>query len=63
MNIFGIGVDIVELNRIKSIYSKYGDKFAKKILSPSELRSFNLSKNKCLEISQTILMIIIFLNI
>jgi len=46
MNIFGIGVDIVELNRIKSIYSKYGDKFAKKILSPSELRSFNLSKNK-----------------
>tara|TARA_B100001996_G_scaffold347104_1_gene304419 strand:- start:545 stop:922 length:378 start_codon:yes stop_codon:yes gene_type:complete len=46
MNIFGIGIDIVELDRIKNIYSIYGDKFAKKILSPAELKSFNLSKNK-----------------
>jgi|TARA_B100000768_G_C11209378_1_gene345315 holo-[acyl-carrier protein] synthase len=46
MNIFGIGVDIVDLDRIKKIYSRYGDKFAYKILNNKEIKSFNLSKNK-----------------
>ena len=46
MDIFGIGVDIVELDRIRKIYSKYGDKFAQKILNKYELSSYNLTKNK-----------------
>ena len=46
MNIFGIGVDIVDLDRIKKIYSKYGVKFAYKILSNNEIKGFNSVKNK-----------------
>ena len=43
--IFGIGTDIVEVERIKKISSV--DKFAKKILSQNELDIFNeLSKDK-----------------
>ena len=45
-DIFGIGVDIVDLDRIKKIYSRYGDKFAYKILNNKEIKSYNLSKNK-----------------
>ena len=46
MNLFGIGVDIVDIERIKKIYLKYDRKFAKKILSDNEIENFNLSKNK-----------------
>ena len=46
MNIFGVGIDIVEVQRIKEIYSRYGERFARKILSNSELRSFYKNKNK-----------------
>ena len=46
MNIFGIGIDIVEIQRIKETYSRYGERFARKILSNSELRSFYNNKNK-----------------
>jgi len=46
MSVFGIGIDIVELKRVDQIYSKYGDKFAKKILSNSELKNFQVSNDK-----------------
>jgi len=46
MSVFGIGIDIVELKRVDLIYSKYGDKFAKKILSYSELENFQVSNDK-----------------
>ena len=46
MNLFGIGVDIVDVERIKKIYLKYDRKFAKKILSDNEIKNFDLSKNK-----------------
>ena len=46
MNVFGIGVDIVDLDRIRKIYSKYGVKFAYKILSNNEIKGFNVAKNK-----------------
>lgn len=46
MNILGIGIDIVDLERINKIYLKYGDKFAKKILNEDELVIFNRSHNK-----------------
>ena len=46
MTIFGIGVDIVDLDRIRKIYSKYGIKFAYKILSKNEIEDFNAAKTK-----------------
>ena len=46
MNIFGVGIDIVEIQRINEIYSRYGERFARKILSNSELRNFYKNKNK-----------------
>ena len=36
MNIIGLGTDIVNINRIKKIYSKYGNHFLDKILTESE---------------------------
>ena len=42
--IFGIGTDMVEINRIKNINSI--DRFAKKILSKNELNFFNSLKQE-----------------
>ena len=36
----GIGIDLVENSRIKRMFNKYGYKFAKKILSNSEMVNF-----------------------
>ena len=36
----GIGIDLVENNRIKDLFNKYGEKFAKKILSNTEMNEF-----------------------
>ena len=33
----GIGIDLVENNRIKNLFDKYGEKFDKKILSHTEM--------------------------
>ena len=46
MNIFGVGIDIVEVERIKKIHKKHGEKFARKILSNDELKNFLKDKNK-----------------
>ena len=43
MNIIGLGTDIVNINRIKKIYSKYGNNFLNKILTTSE-KKFNKNK-------------------
>lgn len=43
--IYGIGTDIVAISRLESIYSNYGDKFAKKILSTNELTKFGTINN------------------
>ena len=48
MNIIGLGTDIVNINRIKKIYSKYGNHFLDKILTKSEKKiegQTNKSKN------------------
>ena len=34
--IFGLGTDIVEIERIEKLYSKYGINFANRILNPKE---------------------------
>ncbi len=39
MNIIGLGTDIVNINRIKKIYSKYGNHFLDKILTESEKKN------------------------
>ena len=36
MNVIGLGTDIVNINRIKKIYTKYGNLFLDKILTESE---------------------------
>lgn len=45
--IFGIGTDIIEVSRIKSIIEKYGDAFLKRICTENEIaycESFNETK-------------------
>ena len=39
MNVIGLGTDIVNINRLKKIYSKYGNQFLNKILTESEKKS------------------------
>ncbi len=46
MSIFGIGIDIVDIARMKKSIDQYGDKFAKKILHPDELNVYSERKNK-----------------
>ncbi len=35
--IVGVGLDLVELDRIEAIYKRFGTRFTKKILTPKEL--------------------------
>lgn len=46
MSILGIGIDIVEVLRIKKIFFNYGNTFAEKILSVTEWKKYILSKNQ-----------------
>lgn len=46
MKIVGIGTDIVSIERIKSLWERYGITFAKKILAKSELNDLDKTKNK-----------------
>ncbi len=38
--IYGIGVDIVEIARMRASYARFGDKLARRILAPGELAEF-----------------------
>jgi holo-[acyl-carrier protein] synthase len=38
--IYGVGTDVVEIERIRSVLQKYGERFARKILCDPELRRF-----------------------
>ena len=42
----GIGIDLVENDRVKSLFAKHGNSFAKKILSKDELLEFKISDNQ-----------------
>ena len=44
--IYGIGTDIVHVNRMRENLNKYGDKFAKRILTDSELTEFGDKNDK-----------------
>jgi holo-[acyl-carrier protein] synthase len=38
--IYGVGTDIVEIARVRSVLSRYGERFAHRILCPPELARF-----------------------
>jgi holo-[acyl-carrier protein] synthase len=42
--IFGIGTDIVELSRIESMWSRYGVRFAERLLSRHEMSDYNAAR-------------------
>ena len=46
--IYGIGIDIIDINRIKSVLNKYGDKFKYKCFHQNEI-SWSNSKLKSAE--------------
>ena len=46
MNIYGIGTDIVNINRIKNSIKKYNDTFKNKIFTQSEISNCEKRKNK-----------------
>ena len=39
--IYGIGTDIVEIARVERVLSRYGERFARRILCPPELARFH----------------------
>jgi holo-[acyl-carrier protein] synthase len=43
--IFGVGTDLVELSRVKSIYERFGEHFPRRILMAEELELFARSKD------------------
>ncbi|HYM48008.1 MAG TPA: 4'-phosphopantetheinyl transferase superfamily protein, partial [Burkholderiaceae bacterium] len=38
--IFGIGIDIIEIERIAASYARFGERFARKILGTREFERF-----------------------
>ena len=42
--IFGIGVDVVRLDRIERAYQRFGDRFVSRLLLPGELEGFHRNK-------------------
>jgi len=52
MSIYGIGVDIVEIDRMTSSLEKLGDRFAKKILYAKEFEIYQSHKQKARYLSK-----------
>lgn len=46
MMIAGIGVDIVEHDRIAHIHDRYGEKFARRILDEAEMEEYRIAPSK-----------------
>ncbi len=44
--IFGVGTDIVDIERIEGSVERHGDKFAERILAPAEIELYQKTKNK-----------------
>jgi len=42
--IFGIGTDVVQLERVRQVHEKFGDRFAERLLLPAELDAFRRYK-------------------
>jgi holo-[acyl-carrier protein] synthase len=46
MAVYGIGTDIVLLPRIESLYARYGERFARRVLGPDELAEFERRRGR-----------------
>lgn len=44
--IYGIGTDIVRIDRVQAIYEKFGDRFVQRLLLPAERVEFEKTKRK-----------------
>ena len=44
--ILGIGADVVEVARVARLLERYGERFALRVLAPSELEGFRASPNR-----------------
>ncbi len=44
--ITGIGVDIVDLDRVRRIHDRYGEKFARRILTEAELADYSSASSR-----------------
>jgi holo-[acyl-carrier protein] synthase len=44
--IFGIGTDVLRLDRVERLWARYGENFAARILMDEEIAFFRRSKNK-----------------
>ncbi len=42
--IFGIGTDVVQLERIKSVYERHAERFVERLLLPEEERAFRATR-------------------
>jgi holo-[acyl-carrier protein] synthase len=38
--IFGVGIDVLRMDRVESVYRRYGETFGHRILMPEEMTSF-----------------------
>jgi|TARA_B110000263_G_scaffold65652_1_gene56672 holo-[acyl-carrier protein] synthase len=45
VNLYGIGVDMVNIDRIQRMHDKYGNGLAEKLLHPEEMKLFDQEKN------------------
>ena len=45
MSFYGIGVDMVDINRIQKMHNKYGNKLAQRLLHPEEIRLLESETN------------------
>lgn len=43
--IVGLGIDIVQTSRVRAVYERFGEKFARRILAPGELARFPHAKS------------------
>ena len=41
--ITGLGIDIVQVDRVADVYRRYGFKFARRVLAPTELEAFKVT--------------------
>jgi holo-[acyl-carrier protein] synthase len=42
--IFGIGTDVISLDRIEAAYARYGERFAERLLMPEEATAFRANR-------------------
>jgi holo-[acyl-carrier protein] synthase len=43
--IFGVGTDILKIERVGSAYERFGERFVRHLLMPEELRDFRQTRN------------------